>query len=142
MERINISKFIACFYMLLVTAVSYGENYVFKSYHIYTTDEDKYAQANEQNADSKVCIDEVRQEIELSLFNREEGKWMTFPLAINYKVNIEVKTKIGVLYMCTNNANQTCGVCVVNTEEGALIDLHNFYGGEKSLSCWVKSEKE
>lgn len=141
MEKMNIRKMIVCFCMFLVTAVSYGEDYVFKSYHIYTTDEDRYVQANEQNADSKVCIDEVNKEIELSLYNREAGKWMTFPLAISYKVDIAVKTKIGTLYMCTNNTNQTCGVCIVNTEEGLLIDLHNFYGGEKSLSCWAKSEK-
>ena len=140
MEKMNIRKMIVCFCIFLVTAVSYGEDYVFKSYHIYTTDEDRYVQANEQNADSKVCIDEVNKEIELSLYNREAGKWMTFPLAISYKVDIEVKTKIGTLYVCSNNANQTCGVCVVNTEEGILIDLHNFFEGPQKLSCWVKSE--
>ena len=140
MEKMNIRKMIVCFCMFLVTAVSYGEDYVFKSYHIYTTDEDRYVQANEQNADSKVCIDEVNKEIELYLYNREAGKWMTFPLAISYKVDIAVKTKIGTLYMCTNNTNQTCGVCIVNTEEGLLIDLHNFFEGPQKLSCWVKSE--
>lgn len=140
MKRIE-KRLIACFVMLLCVLFVKSQNYSFKSYHIYTTDEDRYVQANEQNADSKVCIDEVNKEIELSLYNRETGKWMTFPLAISYKVDIAVKTKIGTLYMCTNNTNQTCGVCIVNTEEGLLIDLHNFYGGEKSLSCWVKSEK-
>lgn len=118
-----------------------AQKYIFSSYHIYTTYEDKYLPTNAQNDNLKLSVDEVNKKIELSLYNREEGKWMTFPIAISYKVDLEVKTKIGTLYMCTNNANQTCGVCFVNTEEGLFIDLHNFYGGEKSLSCWAKSEK-
>lgn len=43
--------------------------------------------------------------------------------------------------MCSNNAEQPCGVCVCNTKEGLFIDLHNFMMGKTPLSCWVKTEK-
>lgn len=56
--------------MLWITMVSHGENYAFKSYHLYITDEDKYLPTNVQNDNSKVCIDEINQEIELSRFYR------------------------------------------------------------------------
>ena len=135
-------KVAACAILLFCFISVKSQDYSFTSYHIYTTDEDKYLSSNVQNNNSKVCIDEVNKEIELCLFNREAGKWMTFPLAISYKMDIVgVKTKIGTLYICTNNANQTCSVCIVNTKEGTVIDLHNYYVGEKSLSCWVKLEK-
>lgn len=141
MKKQILIEYIAFAVMSLSFVSVNAQEYCFSSYHYYTNDDDKYLTTNVQNDNSKVCVDEVNKEIELSLYNREAGKWMTFPLAISYKVDIAVKTKIGTLYMCTNNTNQTCGVCIVNTEEGLLIDLHNFYGGEKSLSCWVKSEK-
>lgn len=134
-------KVSACAILLFCFLSVKSQDYSFTSYHIYTTDEDKYLSSNVQNNNSKVCIDEVNKEIELCLFNREAGKWMTYPLVISYKVDIGVKTKIGTLYMCTNNANQTCCVCIVNTKKGTVIDLHNYYVGENSLSCWVKSEK-
>ncbi len=138
----SIKKVIIFFSMLLFVGMSYGENYEFKSYHIYSTDDDKYIQTNELSDSSKICIDETNQEIELSLYNREVGKWMVFNLKINYRVTLGFKSNIGTLYFCTNNLNQTCSVCVCNNDEGTFIDFHNFYIGEKPMCCWVKSEKE
>lgn len=115
-----------------------AQDYCFSSYHFYTNDDDKYLTTNVQNDSSKVCINEGNQKIELSLYNRESKKWMTFALKVNSIVDIGFKAKIGTLYICTNNANQTCGVCVVNTKEGTFIDLHDFYAGEKTISCWMK----
>lgn len=64
-----------------------------------------------------------------------------FSLKIDYFVDLGFKTKIGRLYMCSNNAEQPCGVCVCNTEEDLFIYLRNFIMGETPLSCWVKTEK-
>ena len=141
MERVSFKKVFVCFCMLIFTAIAYGENYVFKSYHIYTSEEDKYLKDNIQDAESKVSIDEINQTIKLSLYNRESGKWTTFTVKIDYKMDLGFKTKVGTLYLCKNNGNQTCGVCIVNTNEGKFIDLHNFYSGEQTLSCWVNSEE-
>lgn len=142
MERINIKKIIASLSLSLFTIVSYGENYVFKSYHIYTSDDDKYLETNVQNDNSKICIEETNQDIEFSLYNHEADKWMSFNVKINYKVDLGFKAKIGTLYVCTNNANQTCSVSIIKTDEGTFIDLHHFFVGEQALSCWVKSEKK
>jgi len=127
--------------MLFCVSPVFGQNYDFKSYHLYTNDENKYSPTNALDADAKVCIDETDQEIELSLYNSNEEKWKSFSLKIDYFVDLGFKTKIGRLYMCSNNAEQPCGVCVCNTEEGLFIDLHNFIMGETPLSCWVKTEK-
>ena len=126
---------------LCVVSVN-AQDYCFSSYHIYTNDDDKYITTNIQNDSSKVCIDIVNQEIELSLYNKEAKKWMTFALKVNSKIDIGIKPKIGTLYLCTNNAGQTCGVCIVNSDDGILIDLHDFFISDKAISCWVKSEKE
>lgn len=117
------------------------DNYRFKSYHIYTSYEDKYLQANEHNDSSMICIDETNQEIELSLYNRETERWMTFTMRMDYKIDLGISPKVGTLYMCTNKANQTCGVCVCYIGEEMFIDLLNFYEVDKPLSCWVKSIK-
>ncbi len=115
--------------------------YSFNSYHIYTSDEDKYLETNVQNDSSKICINEASQVIEFGIYNHVADKWMPFNLKINYKMDLGLKKKIGTLYMCTNNANQVCGVCVLDNEEGTFIDLRHFFIGDKPLSCWVKQEK-
>lgn len=120
----------------------FGQNYDFKSYHLYTNDEDRYSSANTLNADAKVCIDETNQEIELSLYIPNEKKWKAFSMKINYHVDLGLTTIVGKLYMCSNNAEQPCCVCVCNTDEGLLVDLHCFFMGEKSLNCWVNAEKK
>ena len=135
-------KSIVCLFMLLNVLLVKSQNYSFISHQLYTSDDDKYLPANVQNDSAKVCIDEVNQEIELSLYNREVERWMTYPLVISYKIDFGVKTKLGSFYVCTNNVNQICGVCFCNTDEGSFIDLHNFHVGEKALSCWLKIEKE
>ena len=139
----KIIKRIVAFTVSYLCAVSMNAQvYNYLSYHIYTNDDDKYLTTNVHNDSSKVIIDKVNQKIELSLYNPEVKKWMPFSLKVNYKIDLGFKSKIGTLYMCTNNANQTCGVCIINTKEGFFIDFHDFYVGEKNISCWVKSGKE
>ncbi len=128
--------------MLLFTVFCFmsikAQVYSFNSYHIYTTDEDKYMETNVQNDSSKICINEKNQKVEFSIYNHVSDKWMLFNLKINYKMELGLKKKIGTLYMCSNNANQICGVCVLDNEEGTFIDLHHFFVGDKLLSCWLK----
>lgn len=76
-----------------------GQNYDFKSYHLYTNGDDKYSPTNALNDDAKVCIDETKQKIELSLYNSNEKKWKSFSLKIDYFVDLGIKTKIGKLYV-------------------------------------------
>lgn len=140
METKDIIKIIVCLVLLIPITKTYAEEYIFNSYHIYTTDEDKYSPSNICNDSSKVCIDEVNQEIELYLYNREAKKWMPFAMKVNNIVDLGIKTKIGTLYMCTNNANQPCSMCICNTEEGYSIDVHNFIIGEQPLSFWAKDD--
>lgn len=127
---------VMCFCHVSVNAQVYN----FSSYHIYTNDDDKYLTTNVQNDSSKVFINEENREIKLSLYNSEAKKWMTFVMNVNYKLDIGFKKKIGVLYMCTNNANKTCGVCIMNTNEGVFIDLHDFFVSDRSISCWAKEK--
>jgi len=113
----------------------------FKSYHVYTTEEDKYVQSNERMSEAKICINEANQEIEISLFNRQASKWMPISMKIDYKLDLGVNKKIGTLYMCKNNSGHACGVCICDTDEGTFVDLHNFIEAQKTLSCWmVKKE--
>lgn len=73
--------------MLFCVNTIVGQNYDFKSYHLYTNDENKYSLTNALNADAKVCIDETNQENELSLYNPNEKKWKSFSLKIDYFVD-------------------------------------------------------
>lgn len=137
MKKLTMLLFtVFCF--MAINAQVYSSN----SYHIYTSDDDKYLDANVQNDSSKISINEINQDIKLSIYNHVADSWMTYNVKINYKVDLGVKSKIGTLYMCTNNANQTCSVCIVKTDDGTIIDLHHFVVGEQALSCWVKSEKK
>ena len=139
----QILKVCIAFAVMCLCKVSVNaQDYNFSSYHLYTNDDDRYLTTNVQNDSCKICIDETNREIELSLYNSEAEKWMTFAITISYKMDLGFTAKVGTVYICTNNANQTCGVCIVNTNDGTFIDLHDFFGGEQSLSCWVKSEKE
>lgn len=130
----------ACVLMLMCAIAVNSQELKFKSYHVYTTDEDKYVQSNEQLSEAKICINETNQEIVLSLYNREVDKWMPISIKIDYKVDLGVNKKIGTLYMCKNNAGHACGVCICNTDEGTFMDLHNFVEADKSLSFWMESE--
>ena len=141
MKKQLLKKIIAFTVMFLCVVSVNAQGYCFSSYHFYTNDDDKYLTTNIQNDSSKVCINEANQEIELCLYNREANKWMTFALKVNSKIDIGFKAKIGTLYMCTNNANQTCGVCIVNINEGTFIDLHNFFVSDRPMSCWVKENE-
>lgn len=141
MKKQVFKKGIAFAVMCLFVVSVDAQDYSFSSYHFYTNDNDKYLTTNVQNDSSKVCINEANQEIEFSLYDRDTKKWVTFALKVNSKIDIGFKAQIGTLYMCTNNSNQTCGVCIVNTNEGIFIDLHDFFAGDQKLSCWVKSER-
>ena len=68
--------------------------YSFNSYHIYTSDEDKYLETNVQNDSSKICINEASQVIEFGIYNHVADKWMPFNLKINYKMDLGLKKKI------------------------------------------------
>lgn len=125
--------------MLFFVTPIIGQNYDFKSYHLYTTDEDKYSSTNVQNAAAKVCLDEDNQEIELSLYHPKEGSWKIITMRIYYKANLGLKSKFGTFYMCKNTSGQTCSVYISNTEEGFFIDLHNVMQ-EQFSSCWVRKE--
>lgn len=140
--EIGTKKLAVFLFMLFCVVAVNAQVYSSNSYHFYTSDEDKYLESNVQNDSLKICIEETNQDIELSIYNHVADKWMTFDVKIDYKLDIGFKSNIGTLYVCTNNTNQTCGVCIVNTDEGTLIDLHHFFVGEQALSCWVKSEKK
>ena len=142
MEKKLLNRIIAFVVVCLCVISVNAQEYCFSSYHIYTNDDDKYLTQNEQNDSSKVCIDEANHEIEFSLYNQETKKWMSFALKVNSKIDLGFKAKIGTLYICTNNADQTCGVCVCHTEDGVFIDLHDFFVSDRPLSCWVKSNRE
>ena len=139
----NTKKVILLVCMLLLVNISYAEDLFFNSYHIYTSDEDKYMDANVQNDSLKICINEMNQEIELYLYNQGVGKWTTFYLKINDEIGLGYKSKIGTLYACSNNVNHNCRVCIIKTDEGTFIDMHNFFFlGELALNCWVKSDNK
>lgn len=136
MKRV-LTKLVSCVFMFMCTISANPQELIFKSYHVYTTDEDKYDKSNEQMAEAKICIDETNLEIKLCLYNRKAGKWMPISMKIDYKVDLGVNKKIGTLNMCKNNAGHDCGVCICETDEGTFVDLHNFVEADKFLSCWA-----
>lgn len=140
MDRFNFYKVIACICLLFCANVAFGEDIVFNSYHLYMADEDQYLPTNIQNDSSVVRIDEINQKIELKLHNPEIKQWMLFSLKVKYKVDIGTN-KLVTLYMCTNNANQECGVCVCNLKDGLFVQFYHFYEeGNQKLSYWAKAE--
>ena len=140
MGRFDFYKVIACICLLFCVKVAFGENFVFNSYHFYTADENKYLTTNVQNDSSVVCIDEINQKIELKLHNPEAKQWMLFSLKVKHKIDIGSK-KIVTLYLCTNNADQECGVCVCNLTDGLFVQFYHFYEeGSQKLSYWAKIE--
>ena len=140
--EIGTKKLAVFLFMLFCVVAVNAQVYSSNSYHFYTSDEDKYLESNVQNDSLKICIEETNQDIELCIYNHVANTWMTYNVKINYKVDLGVKTKIGTLYMCTNNANQTCSVCIVNTDDGTIIDLHHFVVGDQALSCWLKTDNK
>jgi hypothetical protein len=136
----KVKKLLACVLMLMCANAVNSQELKFKSYHVYTTDEDKYVQSNEQLSESKICIDETNQEIELSLFNREAGKWIPFQMKIDYKVNLGINKKNGTLYICTNNANRACSVYFSESDKGLFVELTHFFEAEKAMSCWMSCD--
>lgn len=140
MCRSGFYKVMASICFLFCVNEVFGEDIVFNSYHLYMADEDKYVPTNVQNDSSVVCIDEINQKIELKLHNTEIKQWMLFSLKVKHKVDIGSK-KLVTLYLCTNNADQECGVCVCNLKDGLFVQFYHFYEeGNQKLSYWAKAE--
>lgn len=140
--EIGIKKLAVFLFNLFCVVAVNAQVYSSNSYHVYISDEDKYIEANVQHDSSKICIEEINQDIEFSIYNHVTRKWKSFNVKIDYKLDLGFRSNIGTLYVCTNNANQTCGVCIINTDEGTFIDLHHFFVGEQALSCWVKTDNK
>ena len=140
MKKSIVRRMCLCAFMLLCTIAANAEKLKFQSYHVYTNDNDKYLQANEKLSKSIVSINEKKHEVKLSLFNSETKKWIPFVMKITYKVDLGIKTKIGTLYMCTNNNGSNCSVYVSKTKEEVFVDVHNIIEDGNVISCWMNSK--
>lgn len=118
-----------------------AEEYVFHSYHIYTNDEDMYTKEGEQDDKCKVVFDETGQNIQLNIYNKNNNQWISYSLSVDYKIDLGLNKKIGTLFMCKNNSNETCGVCICNMEDGTFVNFQNFVSIPQSLNCWMKMGK-
>lgn len=111
--------------------------YYFKSYHLYTCEEDKYDPSGLQYTDAVVDINEVKKIIRLSLYDTGERKWYSFNFKIEEKMEVDQFKKNVDAYLVTNNVNEKSYVFLDHNVEGLYIDINYFSLGGVNVNCWM-----
>ena len=108
----------------------------FSSYHLYTSEDDKYDESGYQPVAAKLTIDEKFKKASLNLYDSGEDKWFPFHFRIDDKVSLQEGV---IAYTVYNSANQKGYIYVsTNRPDGLFIDINNFvFGGEK-VCCWMQ----
>ena len=96
----------------------------FSSYHLYTSEDDKYDSYGYQPVSAKVTIDEENKKASLKLYDSGEKQWYPF----NFRIDEKLHLQEGVItYTVYNNANQKGYIYVSTNRPGGLfVDINNF----------------
>lgn len=112
-------------------------NFDFSSYHLYTSDVDKYDESGYQQVSASISINESSNKVTLKLYDRGADMWFPFEFRI-YKKRIIDEEK--VTYYVINNNNQNGFVYInYNYENGLFVDVNSFYFNGESVCCWMQS---
>ena len=108
----------------------------FSSYHLYTSEDDKYDSYGYQPVSAKVTIDEENKKASLKLYDSGENKWYPFNFRIDEKLHLQEGI---VTYTVYNNANQKGYIYVSTNRPGGLfIDINNFVFNGDVICCWMQ----
>lgn len=108
----------------------------FSSYHLYTSEDDKYDSYGYQPVSAKVTIDEENKKASLKLYDSGENKWYPFNFRIDEKLHLQEGI---VTYTVYNNANQKGYIYVSTNRPGGLfIDINNFVFNGDAICCWMQ----
>lgn len=108
----------------------------FTSYHLYTSEEDKYDASGYQQVAATVTIDEESKKASLKLYDSGEKKWYPF----NFRIDKKLYLQDGVItYSVFNNANQKGYIYVSKNRPGGLfVDINNFVYDGDAICCWMQ----
>lgn len=108
----------------------------FSSYHLYTSEDDKYDSYGYQPVSAKVTIDEENKKASLKLYDSGEKQWYPF----NFRIDEKLHLQEGVItYIVYNNANQKGYIYVSTNRPGGLfVDINNFVFNGDAICCWMQ----
>jgi len=108
----------------------------FSSYHLYTSEDDKYDSYGYQPVSAKVIIDEENKKASLKLYDSGEKQWYPF----NFRIDEKLHLQEGVItYTVYNNANQKGYIYVSTNRPGGLfVDINNFVFNGDVICCWMQ----
>ena len=108
----------------------------FSSYHLYTSEDDKYDSYGYQPVSAKVTIDEENKKASLKLYDSGEKQWYPF----NFRIDEKLHLQEGVItYTVYNNANQKGYIYVSTNRPGDLfVDINNFVFNGDAICCWMQ----
>jgi len=108
----------------------------FSSYHLYTSEGDKYDVSGYQPVSASITIDEEVNKASLKLYDSGENKWYPF----NFRIDEIIHPKDGVtIYTVYNNANKRGYIYVSTNRPGGLfVDINNFVFDGDVICCWMQ----
>ena len=111
----------------------------FSSYHLYTSEDDKYDASGYQSVAATLTIDEKSKKASLKLYDSGENKWYPF----NFRIDEKLYLKDGVItYVVYNNANQKGYIYVSTNRPGGLfVDINSFIFRGDAICCWMQENE-
>ena len=108
----------------------------FSSYHLYTSEDDKFDSYGYQPVSAKVTIDEENKRASLKLYDSGDKQWYPF----NFRIGEVLHLQEGVItYTVYNNANQKGYIYVSTNRPGGLfVDINNFVVNGDAICCWMQ----
>ena len=120
----------------ITTPANSGISLDFSSYHLYSSEEDKYDEDGFQPVSANVTINEETNMASLKLYDNGNKQWYTFPFRIEEKINMQEGI---VVYTVINNVNQVSYIYVsTNRLNGLFIDINHFSFDGTRICCWMQ----
>jgi hypothetical protein len=120
----------------ITTPTNSGISLDFSSYHLYSSEEDKYDADGFQPVSANVTINEETNTASLKLYDSGTKQWYTFPFRIEERINMQEGV---VVYKVINNVNQVSYIYVsTNRPNGLFIDINHFSFDGPRICCWMQ----
>ena len=120
----------------ITTPANSGISLDFSSYHLYSSEEDKYDADGFQPVSANVTINEETNTASLKLYDSGTKQCYTFPFRIEERINMQEGV---VVYKVINNVNQVSYIYVsTNRPNGLFIDINCFSFDGTRICCWMQ----
>ena len=108
------------------------------SYHLYTSENNRFESSGDMKVPSIVEINEDKQKVLLKLFSKggKDNGWFSFDFTIDEVLCLD--NNIIIYFLNNNVGNKACLYLSPNRQGGLYIDINNFRFDDNDICCWMQ----